>query len=59
MDGLEISNYTKILKKKYPSLDKRFIFLNSGFNLRPTDISASIGNSQFNRLNTFISVRKK
>ena len=49
----------KNIEKKYPSLDKRFIFLNSGFNLRPTDISASIGNSQFNRLNTFISVRKK
>ena len=39
------------MKKKIamqnPKLDKRFIFYNSGFNLRPTDISAAIGLSQF------------
>jgi len=49
----------KNIERKYPKLDKRFVFVNSGFNLRPTDISASIGNSQFSRLNTFIKVRKK
>lgn len=49
----------KNIEKKYPNLDKRFVFVNSGFNLRPTDIAASIGNSQFSRLNTFIKVRKK
>lgn len=36
-----------------------FNFINSGFNLRPTDITASIGNSQFSRLDQFISIRKK
>jgi CDP-6-deoxy-D-xylo-4-hexulose-3-dehydrase len=38
----------KIISNKYKNLDKRFIFYNSGFNLRPTDISAAIGLSQFN-----------
>jgi len=38
-------------------LDKRFIFYNSGFNLRPTDITASIGLSQFNDLDLFIKIR--
>jgi CDP-6-deoxy-D-xylo-4-hexulose-3-dehydrase len=47
----------KKIEKKYPKLDPKFIFVNSGFNLRPTDIVASIGNSQFKRLNNFIKIR--
>ena len=34
-------------------------FINSGFNLRPTDISAAIGNSQIKKLNHIIKIRKK
>ena len=34
-----------------PELDPRYIFINSGFNLRPTDIQAAIAHNQFNRLN--------
>ena len=33
-----------------PQLDPRYIFINSGFNLRPTDIQAAIAHNQFNRL---------
>ena len=40
-------------------LDNRFIFYNSGFNLRPTDISASIGLNQFKDLDKFIKNRSK
>lgn len=52
--GLE--NEEKI-SKKYKNLDKRFIFINSGYNLRPTDVSAAIGLSQFNKLDKFIKIR--
>ena len=49
--------------KKFPNLDPRYIFINSGFNLRPTDIQAAIGASQFKKLETFkknrINNRKK
>jgi len=45
--------------KKYPSLDPRYIFVNSGFNLRPTDIQAAIGLNQFNRLKQLIRNRKQ
>ena len=38
-------------------LDSRFIFYNSGFNLRSTDIAASIGFSQFKDLDKFIKYR--
>ena len=36
--------------KQNPKLDPRYIFINSGFNLRPTDIQAAIAHNQFNRL---------
>ena len=32
----------KKISNKYPNLDPRYIFINSGFNLRPTDIQAAI-----------------
>lgn len=40
-------------------LDSRFIFYNSGFNLRSTDIAASIGLNQFGDLDKFIKQRSK
>ena len=47
----------KKIEKKFPKIDPKFIFVNSGFNLRPTDVVASIGNSQLKRLNKFIKIR--
>ena len=47
----------KKIEKDNPKLDPRFIFVNSGFNLRPTDITAAIGFNQFKRLKTFIKIR--
>ena len=43
----------KKIEKKYPGLDSRFIFINSGYNLRPTDIQAAIGLSQFRKKDIF------
>ena len=34
-----------------------FNFINSGFNVRPSEISAAIGYSQFKRLNKFKKIR--
>lgn len=45
------------LKKKYKKLDKRFLFINSGFNLRPLDITAAIGHNQLKRIGKFIKIR--
>ena len=52
-----MSLYSKY-SKKYKNLDPRYIFINSGFNLRPTDIQAAIGFNQFKRLGKLISQRK-
>ncbi len=46
------------LSKKYNKIDKNWIFINSGFNLRPTDINASIGLQQLKRLKKILSIRK-
>ena len=45
--------------KKNPNLDPRYIFVNSGFNVRPTDIQAAIALNQFKRLNQLVSIRSK
>ena len=36
----------KDIKKKYKNIDNKFLFINSGFNIRPTEINAAIGLSQ-------------
>ncbi|MDC1093048.1 aminotransferase class V-fold PLP-dependent enzyme [Pelagibacteraceae bacterium] len=51
-----LKNEKKIAKKN-KNLDKRFIFYNSGYNLRSTDVAASIGLSQFKDLDKFIKSR--
>ena len=53
-----LSSYKKYINK-YPKLDPRYIFSNSGFNLRPLDISAAIGLNQFKKLDQFKSSRNK
>jgi CDP-4-dehydro-6-deoxyglucose reductase, E1 len=52
----DLSNQKKI-ENKNKKINKNFLFYNSGFNLRPTDIQAAIGLSQFNSLESFIKVR--
>ncbi len=42
---------------KNPHLDKRFIFFNSGYNLRPTEVAATVGNNQFKRIDSLIRMR--
>lgn len=51
-----LKNENKIAKLN-KHLDKKFIFYNSGFNLRPTDIAAAIGYSQFKDIDKFINIR--
>ena len=49
----------KKFAKKYNKVDSRFLFINSGFNLRPTDIQAAIGSSQFKSLDIFTRYRSQ
>lgn len=44
--------------EKYPDIDPRFIFVNLGYNLRPTEIQAVIGMKQLPKLDTIITNRR-
>jgi CDP-6-deoxy-D-xylo-4-hexulose-3-dehydrase len=48
----------KTLSKKHRNIDKNWIFINSGFNLRTTDINAAIGLEQLKRIKKILSIRK-
>jgi CDP-6-deoxy-D-xylo-4-hexulose-3-dehydrase len=43
---------------KHPDIDKRFLFANIGFNLRPTEIQGAFGIHQLNKLEKFIEIRR-
>jgi len=45
--------------KKFKHIDNRFLFINSGYNFRPTDIQAAIANNQLKRLKQFMKIRNK
>ena len=47
----------KKISIKYPDLDPRYIFINSGFNLRPTDIQAAIASRQLKKLKKMQKIR--
>jgi len=53
----DLSN-NKSLSNKYKHIDKNWIFINSGFNLRTTDVNAAIGLEQLKRIKTILSIRK-
>ena len=53
------TNFHSFYKKKFKKMDGRFLFINSGYNLRPTEVQAAIAQNQFKRLDNFINIRKK
>ena len=42
----------------YPDIDPRFIFINQGYNLRPTELNAAMGSVQLPKLNGFNESRR-
>ena len=51
------TTFENTIYRNNKKLDKRFIFFNSGYNLRPTEVSAAIGHNQFKRLGELIKIR--
>lgn len=47
------------LAKKYPHIDSRFLFVNLGFNIRPTDLQGGFGLQQIKKLDKFITMRRE
>ena len=46
------------LIEKYSDLDSRFLFVNKGYNLRPTEIQGAFGIHQIEKLESFIKIRE-
>ncbi|MHB1947011.1 MAG: DegT/DnrJ/EryC1/StrS family aminotransferase [Gammaproteobacteria bacterium] len=44
---------------RYPEIDPRFIFINTGYNLRPTEVNAAMGLYQLPKLNQYIDRRRQ
>lgn len=45
--------------KKYPEIDSRFLFINMGYNIRPTEIQGAFGIHQIRKLDNLIKIRIK
>lgn len=54
----EADNHQKY-SNMYPDIDPRFIFINVGYNLRPTEVNAAIGEKQLPKLADFINKRRE
>ncbi|MBL7544829.1 MAG: DegT/DnrJ/EryC1/StrS family aminotransferase [Bdellovibrionaceae bacterium] len=46
------------VEQKYPDIDPRFLFITTGFNLRPTEINAAFGMQQLKKLEGFNQARR-
>ncbi len=46
------------VEAQYPDMDKRFLFINTGFNLRPMSIQAVCASEQLKKLPKFVEARK-
>ena len=46
-------------RKKYPHIDPRYLFVNLGYNLRPSEIQGAFGLHQIPKLEKFIEMRRE
>lgn len=44
--------------RRHPEIDPRFLFVNLGYNLRPTELQGAMGSAQLGKLEDFIRVRR-
>jgi CDP-6-deoxy-D-xylo-4-hexulose-3-dehydrase len=49
----------KGIAKQYSAIDERFLFINLGYNLRPTEIQGAFGIHQIKKLEPFIQIRRE
>lgn len=49
----------KQIAQKYKNIDSRFLFLNIGYNLRPTEIQGAFGIHQMKKITKFLKIRRQ
>ena len=57
-DGCGKSRRQEPYYAKYPDIDKRFLFVNQGYNLRLTELQAAFGSVQLPKLAGFVDTRR-
>lgn len=63
--ALRVFGWIRDLKKrgelasKYEDIDPRYLFINVGYNLRPTEIQGAFGIHQIGKLEEFIEIRRE
>jgi CDP-6-deoxy-D-xylo-4-hexulose-3-dehydrase len=63
--GLRVFGWIRDLKdkdkiaKRYKGIDPRFLFINIGYNFRPTELQGSFGIHQMKKLEKFIEIRRE
>ncbi len=50
---------SKEIARDYPQIDSRFLFYETGFNLRPTEIQGAFGIRQLPKLEHYIAIRRR
>lgn len=53
----DLKNKERFIKKN-KNIDERFLFVNSGFNFRPTELQGAFGIHQMKKLERFIKIRR-
>ena len=53
----DLRNRDKIAAR-YQDIDPRFLFINTGYNLRPTEIQGAFGMHQIKKLDKFVEIRR-
>ena len=54
----DLENREKV-EKQFENRDPRFLFINRGYNLRPTEIQGAFGIHQMKKLDKFVSLRRR
>lgn len=54
----DLANRKKV-ESKFADRDPRFLFINRGYNLRPTEIQGAFGIHQIKKLDNFVSLRRR
>ena len=59
MRNVKNIDYKNKINSKYPDIDSRFLFVNTGYNFRPTEMEGAFGLVQFNRFESYFKLREK
>ncbi|MEN9625907.1 MAG: hypothetical protein RL557_235 [archaeon] len=58
MRNVKNPEYKAAIQTLYPDIDPRFLFANTGYNFRPTEMESSFGIVQWKRFDAFLKIRE-